>query len=72
MKKPQWRKIYDHMLKGHSITRLQALHKFGCFELSRRICDIEKHMRKVRSGFDIYKKFITTTDGKRVMKYWID
>ena len=58
-------KILDWMLRGHSITGIEALELFGCFRLPARIADI------VKQGFPVQSKFVTTESGKRIKAYWI-
>lgn len=58
-------KILDHMLRGHTITGLEALTLFNCFRLPARIADIRE------KGFAVQSKFITSPGGKRVKQYWI-
>ncbi len=50
---------------GNSITGLDALNKFGCMCLPRRICDIKE------TGFAIESQFIKTPSGKRIKEYWM-
>lgn len=57
--------ILDYMLRGHRITPLEALEKFGSFRLGARIADIRKR------GFPVQSEFVTTPTGKRVKCYWI-
>lgn len=58
-------KILDYMLRGHRITGIEALNRWGCFRLPARIADIQKR------GFPVKSEFITTNTGKRVKAYWI-
>lgn len=58
-------KILDWMLRGHRITPIQALDKFGSFRLGARIADLKK------KGWPIKSEFVTTPNGKRVKAYWI-
>ncbi len=52
--------ILAHLLKGEEISRLPALHLFGCMELSARICELQ------HDGYEINTKFrnITKSNGK--------
>ena len=38
--KSQTQEIYDHLLKGHSITQSYAATHFRCWRLAARICDL--------------------------------
>ncbi len=52
--------IAQHLESGHTITALEALHRFGCFRLSARIWDLK------RRGLDIEsRRRKITSDGKQ-------
>ena len=52
--------IAQHLESGHTITALEALHRFGCFRLSARIYDLRKR------GLDIEsRRRKITSDGKQ-------
>jgi len=52
--------IAQHLESGHTITALEALHRFGCFRLSARIWDLK------RRGLDIESRTKKiTSDGKQ-------
>jgi hypothetical protein len=58
--------IKAHLLKGRSITAIEALHLFNCFRLSARIYDLKDQ------GLKISDEIITITSGgkqKRVTRY---
>ncbi len=57
-------KILNYLLKGKSITPLEALSRFKCFRLASRINEIK------RSGIKISKE-IVSRNGKRYAKYSI-
>lgn len=38
---PQCKTIFDHLLRGYSISTLEAMRDFGCCRLSERIREIE-------------------------------
>jgi len=57
--------ILDYMERGHKITPLRALEKFGCFRLSARIYDLKK------LGHTISDKLVTVKD-KTFSQYWIE
>lgn len=59
-------KIAAWMLKGKSITALEALEMFGCFRLASRIHDLRTQ------GYDITVEKITLPNGKLVASYRID
>lgn len=48
--------------QGHTITPLEALHKFGCFRLGARIADLRK------AGYNIETKMVEE-NGKRFAQY---
>ena len=56
--------IKEHLLKGNSITPIDALKLFGCFRLSARI----KNLRD--AGMSIETEMITV-DRKRFARYFI-
>jgi hypothetical protein len=57
-------RIYNHLVKGKSLTAIEALNKFGCFRLAARIADLKrmgirittttKHNRKTGKKFASY------------------
>lgn len=51
---------------GHTITGMTALEKFGCWSLSRRICDLKD------AGVPIDSQWIKLDNGKRIKEYWIN
>lgn len=63
-------KILDWMLKGHRITGIEALRRFGSMRLGARIHELKKR------GWKVEDRFITIPDPdtgkeKRVKEYWI-
>lgn len=60
----QMKRIAEYLVKGNSITPIEALELFGCFRLGARIADI-----KQRYGWEIESKLIVTPSGKRVASY---
>jgi len=56
------KKIEAWLLRGHKITPLQALEKWGCMRLSARILDLR------RTGMDIRTTPITR-NGKTFAQY---
>lgn len=55
--------ILAHLRAGHSITGLEALRRFGCIHLPRRIKDLRE------AGHTIAADWITTDTGKRCKQY---
>lgn len=49
--------------RGHKITPLEALDRYGCFRLGARIYDLKKQ------GHDINKEMVEVGEGKRVAQY---
>lgn len=58
--------ILTYLKAGKRITGLQALRKFGCLHLPRRILDLKE------DGHNIVKETIRTESGKRVAEYRLD
>ena len=57
-------KILNYLLKGKSLTPLEALSRFKCFRLASRINEIN------RSGFKVEKEMVNK-NGKRYAKYFL-
>ncbi len=55
--------ILRHLQSGKTITAIEALELFGCFRLTSRIYDLTQR------GHDIFREYITLSNGKRVMRY---
>jgi len=55
--------IASYLLRGYSITSLEALNLFGCMRLASRICDLRDR------GMDIVTCKIKTNTGKYVTEY---
>jgi len=55
--------ILDHLERGHAISALDALSRFGTFRLAARIDDIR------RRGYPVETRIITTSNGKRIAVY---
>lgn len=59
--------IRNHLLRGESITGLQAIELYGVYRLSSVINRIRN-----RDGLEVETTMITSTDGKTIFaKYWI-
>ena len=50
--KTQKQQLQDHLIKGKSITPIEALNKFGCFRLAARIADLRNE------GVNIATKYV--------------
>jgi len=61
----QTRDILRHLSKGHSLTPLQALEKFGTFRLAARVLEIEQQGHRV-------KRRMVKVGGARVAQYSIE
>jgi hypothetical protein len=61
----QTKKIKRHLLKGHSVTPIEALNKWGCFRLGARIYDLQRspHYLNIESRMKLLRS------GKRVSEY---
>jgi hypothetical protein len=57
-------KILNYLLKGKSLTPLEALSRFKCFRLASRINEIN------RSGIKVEKEMVNK-NGKRYAKYFL-
>ncbi len=55
--------ILAHLLKGKSLTALEALEHFSCMRLPSRITELRQ------SGYPILTKMIKTESGKHVARY---
>ncbi len=59
--------IRNHLLRGETITGLQAIELYGVYRLSSVINRIRN-----RDGLDVETTMVTATDGKTIFaKYWI-
>ena len=58
--------IKNYMVKGNSITSIEALNLFGCFRLASRINDIKG------LGIDVKSQFVKVDSGKDIKEYWIN
>jgi hypothetical protein len=59
-------KIAAHLMRGRTITPVEALEIAGCFRLSERIRELE------RLGWNIKRGWVKTHGGARVRSYkWI-
>ena len=59
----QKEKIKKHLMKGKSLTAIQALNLFNCFRLAARIADLRNE------GMKIYTENYMLKSGKVIAKY---
>lgn len=62
----QCKQILAHLLKGLSLTSLEALELFKCFRLASRISELRLELL-----IPISSEFIKLPNGKKVKKYYI-
>lgn len=55
--------IREALLKGETLTPMDALNRFGCFRLGARIWDLRYE------GMDIVREWKTLGNGKKVAAY---
>lgn len=60
----QTSRIAKYLLKGKTLTQLEALRLFGCFRLASRV-------RELRDRYKIETKMIVTKSKKRIAQYAI-
>ena len=58
--------ILEHLQRGWAITKLEAIHRFGCMNLGGRIFDLKQR------GHRIGKETIELPNGKRIAKYYLE
>ena len=63
MKETQFRNILAALKTGEKITALDALNRWGCFQLPARIFDMK------RAGYRIITRMVKTRNGKRIARY---
>lgn len=56
--------ILRDLRRGHKITPIEALHRYGCFRLGARIYDIKQR------GYDV-KKIMVERGEARVAQYYL-
>lgn len=65
--KSKHNEIRNHLLRGETITGLQAIELYGVYRLSSVINRIRN-----RDGLEVETTMVTATDGKTIFaKYWI-
>lgn len=57
--------ILDALLRGETLTPLDALRRYGCFRLGARIWDLKK------KGYAIEMRLVETSGGARVAEYFL-
>lgn len=57
--------ILEYLEKGHRITPIEALERFGCFRLGARCFELKREGRPIESCI------IELPNGKRVKQYWL-
>ena len=60
-------KLLAHLMKGQTITALQALYLYQCLSCSQRLGDLRRD-----EGIPIQSRFITMPTGKRIKLYWLE
>lgn len=60
----QTERIKAYLLKGKTLTALDALQKFGCLRLASRIAEL-------KDEYDITRERVTLKNGKSVVRYGI-
>ncbi len=62
----QEKMIVEYLKQGKKLTRLDALHLFGCLSLNSRVSDLNNH-----KGYGI-KSEMVKRNGKMVAEYSLD
>lgn len=62
--KSQRERILDYLLKGKTLTPIQALKKFGCFRLGARIWELRE-----KTPYYFIESETVDVNGKRFSKY---
>jgi len=60
----QRQEILRYLAKGHTLTVLEAIERFGCYALSQRCTDLR------REGWPIFSEMVEVGNGKRVARYF--
>jgi len=63
----QNRLIAKHLESGHTITALEALHRFGCFRLSARIWDLKRQGMAIEGTWKTVKSL--AGEDKKIVEY---
>lgn len=59
MMKTQFKMILEALERGERLTALDALRRFGCFQMAARIFEIK------RAGYNVKTKTVTSANGKK-------
>lgn len=65
-KQSQTAQILRYLRAGESLTAIDALNMFGCWNLKGRIWDVKKLLEQNEK---IQREWVKTATGKRVAKY---
>ena len=57
--------ILAALIRGETLTAMDALTRFGCFRLAARIYDLRQE------GWNIISEDLTLPSGKIVTSYWL-
>ena len=57
--------IREYLMRGGTLTQIDAISKFGCFRLAARIYDIRK------AGLEIHKIMVKTDRRRMFAKYYL-
>ena len=57
--------ILAALIRGETLTAMDALTRFGCFRLAARIYDLRQE------GWNIISEDLTLPNGKIVAAYWL-
>lgn len=71
-KKTHNEKIKGYLLKGNTLTSLQALKLFGCARLAARIYDLRNEIEDKKEPYLLHSEMIKLSNGKRVAQYSIE
>jgi hypothetical protein len=64
-KETQTYQIREHLMRGGTITQIDAIAKFGCFRLAARIHDLR------RTGLDVHRIMIRVDQDRMFAKYYL-
>ena len=67
----QNKRIKEYLLKGKSLTPLDALYQFGCFRLGARVYDLRKQGLKIKAEIIEVTSPSVYNGVKRVCRYSI-
>lgn len=61
----QCERILAHLSRGHALTPIQAVAKFGCLTLSQRVGELKDRGHRIRSK-------LVRVGAKKVARYWLE